>query len=64
MAHTPGPYSQVSAAVPARQPPPQEEEEEEDANSYDSDEASRWPFGGEVSQSSGEPTDPRETGMV
>ncbi|XP_020034885.2 rabphilin-3A isoform X1 [Castor canadensis] len=39
VAHTPGPYSQVSAAVPARQPPPQEEEEEEDANSYDSDEA-------------------------
>lgn len=32
-----GPYSQ---AAPARQPPPAEEEEE--ANSYDSDEASRW----------------------
>lgn len=46
-AHPPGPYSQVSAAAPqpaaapARQPPPPEEDEEE-ANSYDSDEASRW----------------------
>lgn len=36
--HTAGPYSQ---AAPARQPPPAEEEEEE-ANSYDSDEASKW----------------------
>lgn len=45
MSHPSGPYSQASAAAPqpaaARQPPPPEEEEEE-ANSYDSDEASRW----------------------
>lgn len=36
--HPAGPYSQ---AAPARQPPPAEEEEEE-ANSYDSDEGSKW----------------------
>lgn len=40
-------YSQgppQSTASSARQPPPSEEEEEE-ANSYDSDEASRWTCG-------------------
>lgn len=47
--HPPGPYTQVAAppqpaVAPARQPPPPEDEEEE-ANSYDSDEASRWHSG-------------------
>lgn len=66
--HPPGSYSQASAApqpagVPARQPPPPEEEEEE-ANSYDSDEASRWHFTEGCLGKVASRVTPGETGMA